>query len=83
MPCKCNKAFYITIYADFNAEEGRLARDFFFDKAIAYDVVDILTNEQGRQEMLRLSGQDTRPVIVVNDKAFVGFDAEALDAVLL
>jgi glutaredoxin 3 len=82
MTCKCRKAVFVTIYADFASEEGRLAQDYLFDKAIAYESVDISTDEQGRQKMRELSGQDARPVIVVNNKVFVGFDAVALEAVL-
>jgi glutaredoxin len=83
MACKCSKALFVTIYADFSTKEGHLAREFFFDNAIAYDDVDVVTDEKGHQEMLKLSGQDTRPVIVVNDEVFVGFDAAALDAFLI
>lgn len=80
--CKCTKAVFVTVYADFNTPEGKAARDFFFDRAIAFDEIDVSADENGRREMFRLSGQDTRPVVVVNDEVVVGFDAGALETLL-
>ncbi len=79
MGCKCVARMDIAIYGDPDSTEMREAQAFFERKGVAYELY--LTSQAGVVEkMADLSGQTDRPVIVVNDRVFVGFDRAELDS---
>jgi glutaredoxin len=44
-------------------------------QGIAYETIDVDTNEQARADMLaRTSGQFVVPVTAIGDETFIGFD---------
>lgn len=79
MPCKCIVAVDVTIYRSPDSAEGRLAKDFFDSKGVAYEDLDISADAQTLQQMQTLSGQTERPVILVDNRVFTGFDPAELE----
>ena len=59
-----------------------LAKDFFDDYEIAYEVFDVQSDLQKRKEMIEKSGQMGVPVIFVGDVMVRGFDEEKLRELL-
>jgi glutaredoxin 3 len=49
---------------------------------VAFNEVDVATDVEGRDELVRRTGQMAVPVIVVNDEVVVGFDKPRLTALL-
>jgi arsenate reductase-like glutaredoxin family protein len=70
----------VTIYATPTSTETRDARDFFDGKGIAFEDLDISTDPQARNKIQELSGQAERPVIIVNEQIFIGFDHAQLES---
>ncbi len=50
--------------------------------SIDFDNIDVSRNKQALLEMKDISGQENTPVLVVDGKAFVGFDRERIKEVL-
>ncbi len=72
----------VKLYATPDSAETREAEYYLGQKGFCYETRDISTDEQARASMLQMTGQTSRPVIVVGDRVFVGFDEAALDDVL-
>jgi glutaredoxin len=49
---------------------------------VAFDEVDVAADVEGREELVRRTGQMAVPVIVVGDEVVVGFDRPRLAALL-
>jgi glutaredoxin 3 len=75
MACKCRiNIGEVRLYSTPTSAQGREASTFLDRKGIVFEDLDVTANEQARQEMIRLSGQEAVPVITIGDKTFVGFD---------
>ena len=48
------------------------------DHDIAYEKIDVIADEAAFTEMVRLSGQELAPVLVVNGKVLADFGPEEL-----
>ncbi|HVN53181.1 MAG TPA: glutaredoxin family protein [Anaerolineaceae bacterium] len=79
MPCKCIGPVDITVYRIPTSREGYDVKSYFDRKGVRYEDMDVQVSPQALEKMKQLSGQTTRPVIVINDRVFVGFDPEELD----
>jgi len=55
------------------------AKEFFKEKGIEFEEVDVGANQEAAQEMMEKSGQMSVPVIDVNGKNIVGFDQAAIE----
>jgi glutaredoxin len=82
MPCRCIPAVDITIYRMPQSAEGIQAQAYFLRKGVAFDDLDISINPQALTKIEELSGQNERPVIVVNQKTFIGFNQDEIDLVV-
>jgi len=60
----------------------KMAKQFLKDNNIAFEDIDVSTNEKLAQEMIDKSGQMGVPVIIVGEKVIVGFDKPALASAL-
>ena len=80
MPCKCVPSVFVTIYSTPASVEGQQARYFFNRKGVPYEELDVSADPQALQRLRELSGQTDRPVIVVNDRVFVGFDHSQMES---
>jgi glutaredoxin len=59
-----------------------MAKDFMKEKGIEFEEVDVLANEEAREELVEKSGQLGVPVIDVDGKIIVGFNRSKLAEVL-
>jgi len=82
MGCRCVPSVVITLYREPASAEGQSAREYFERKGMRYDDVDTVADPVARQQMLALSGQTDRPVIVVGGEVVVGYDPEVLDPII-
>jgi len=82
MPCRCIPAVDITIYRSSQSAEGIQAQAYFLRKGLAFEDLDISNNPQALSKIEEISGQKERPVVVVNQKTFIGFNPEELDLVV-
>jgi glutaredoxin 3 len=55
------------------------AKKYFSLNNLEYTDINIQEDEAAGDEMERISGQDSVPVIVINDKVIIGFDKAAID----
>lgn len=46
---------------------------------VTYETIDVLDDDAGMEEMVRLSGQDLAPVIEVDGKVLADFGADELE----
>lgn len=58
------------------------AKKYLGEKGIAFENIDVSSNEEGLQEMIKLSGQMGVPVIVIDGDVTVGFDQPKINAKL-
>jgi glutaredoxin len=72
----------VKLYAPPPSAETRQVESYLGRKGICYERLDVSTDELGLAEMVRLTGQTTRPVIVIGDRVFVGFDEAELSQVV-
>ncbi len=59
-----------------------MTKDFLKSNGIAYDEIDVSTNEKAAEEMIEKSGQMGVPVIDVDGQIIVGFNKPALKKAL-
>lgn len=57
-------------------------KEFLSSKGVAYRDVNVMEDIEGRDELLRRTGQMAVPVIVVGDEVIVGFDKPGLASAL-
>lgn len=57
-------------------------KEYLAKHNIVYTDIDVSSNEQERDEMIKSSGQIGVPVVSVDGKIIVGFDKEAIDGAL-
>jgi len=72
----------VKLYAIPNSAETRQAESYLGRKGVCHERLDVSTNEGALAEMVRLTGQTARPVIVIGDQVFVGFNEAELDQVV-
>ncbi len=59
-----------------------LAKEFFDDYNISYEIFNVQSDLEKRKEMMEKSGQMGVPVIFVDDEMVKGFDEEKLRELL-
>ena len=72
----------VKIYSTPTCPYCKLAKEFMTEKGVEYENVDVSTDQEGAQEMIKKSGQMGVPVIDVDGKIVVGFDKEQLGKLL-
>ncbi len=55
------------------------AKEFFKEKGIEAEEIDVGANQEAAQEMMEKSGQMGVPVIDIDGKIIVGFDQAAIE----
>ena len=56
----------------------REAMDWLDARGVEYETIDVVADERGYEEMVRLSGQSMAPVIEVHSKMLADFGAREL-----
>ncbi len=82
MPCRCVPAVDITLYRVSSSAEGEYAKEYFSRKGVAIEDIDISVDPQAQKIVENLSHQRERPVIVVNQRVFIGFDPDQMNLVV-
>ena len=57
-------------------------KKYLDQKGIKYEVVTVADEKEARDEVLKVSGQRSVPVLTVNDKVIVGFEKTQIDEAL-
>jgi glutaredoxin len=71
----------VVMYTTSRCPACKAAKQYFAQKGVSYDEIDVETSRSGYEEFRRLGGQGV-PLIMVGDKKLEGFNAMALDAML-
>lgn len=53
-----------------------MAKRYFAEQGISYEDIDVSRDRSGLKEMVMITGQYAVPVILVGDKAIVGWSRE-------
>ena len=73
---------HITIYTTSTCPYCHMAKDFFSERKIEFEEIDVSKDQEKAEEMVKLSGQMGVPVIKIGDKIIIGFDKEKIESVL-
>ena len=76
------KKIKVTIYSLPGCPYCHLAKNYFKQKGIVYDDIDVSEDEDAKEEMIKRSGDTAVPQIIIGKKLIVGFDAEAIEDAL-
>ena len=58
------------------------AKQYLEAKGIAFENMDVSSDEKAQEEMIKISGQMGVPVIVIDGKVIAGFDKARLEELL-
>jgi len=60
----------------------KAAKEFLSSNGIVFDDINVLADAEAREELIKLTGQMSIPVIMVGDQVVRGFNKPALKAAL-
>lgn len=72
----------VKIYTTSTCAYCKAAKEYFKEKGVEYEEVDLGANPDKVQELIQISGQMGVPVITVDGKVIVGFNKGAIDQAL-
>lgn len=72
----------VKIYTTSTCVYCRGAKEYFKEKGIEYEEVNLSENPDRVQELIQVSGQMGVPVILIDGKVIVGFNRGAIDEAL-
>lgn len=58
------------------------AAQFFRDRGIECEEIDVLSDPQAMDEMIRISGAVTTPVIIIGNEVIIGWDRNKVEKAL-
>lgn len=73
---------HVTIYTTDTCHWCHMAKEYFKQKGIQYDEINVTGNVEKQKELIQKSGQFGVPVIFVGDKMVLGFDREKINQYL-
>ncbi len=76
-----NNSKKVVMYTTSRCPACKAAKQYFAQKGVSYDEIDVETSRSGYEEFRKLGGQGV-PLIMVGDKRLEGFNPAALDATL-
>lgn len=79
MTCRCVPPVDITLYRAPDSAEGRQIALHLEHKGVCLEDIDVSADPAALQRMRALSGQDERPVIVIDGEVGVGYDPGFID----
>ena len=68
----------VKVYSTTTCPYCKMAKSFLEDKGIEFDDLDVSTDADARDEMMKKSGQMGVPVIDIDGDVVIGFDQERL-----
>ena len=60
----------------------KAVKQFFEQRGVAYSEIDVAADREAMQELVRISGNITVPVVTIDDEVVVGFDKARMEALL-
>lgn len=72
----------VQIYSTAACPYCHRVKEYLASKGIAYQNMDISTDQEASKKMIEISGQMGVPVIVIDGEVIVGFDKTAIDTAL-
>jgi len=72
----------VKVYSTPTCPWCKKTKEFLKEKKIAFQNIDVSSDEKARDEMFEKSGQSGVPVVEVGDKIIVGFNPEAIEKAL-
>lgn len=72
----------ITVYSTPTCPWCKRLKDFLKEKKISFKELDVSSNEQARNEMIKKSDQMGVPVSDINGTIIIGFDVEKINKAL-
>ena len=72
----------ITVYSTPTCPYCIQAKSYFKGKNIAFTDFDVSIDQEKAQEMVKLSGQMSVPVIKIDEHVLVGFDQEEIEKII-
>lgn len=64
----------VTVYSTPTCHFCHMAKDFFTEKGIAYEDINVSSDLEKRKEMVQKTGQMGVPVIEINESLIIGFN---------
>lgn len=68
----------VTIYSTPSCHFCGMAKEFFKEKGIQYEEINVAEDKEKHEEMIDMTGQMGVPVIRVDDDAVIGFNKPKL-----
>ncbi len=72
----------VKVYSTPTCPYCKLAKDYLKEKNIAFEDIDVASNSDAAQEMVKKSGQMGVPVLEVNGQIIVGWNKSAIEEAL-
>lgn len=72
----------IKIYTTQTCPYCVMAKDYFKQKGVQYEEIDVSSDEKAREEMINKSNQMGVPVLDIDGAIIVGFNRSEIDRVL-
>lgn len=72
----------VTIYTTPTCPYCVMAKEFFKEKKVEFEEVNVAADQEKAKEMVEKSGQMSVPVITIDDEVIVGFDKEKVEKAL-
>ncbi len=69
----------VKIYSTPTCPWCKKAKDYFKEKKIEFEDINVAEDDKARKEMIEKSGQMGVPVIDIKGKIIVGFDQETIE----
>ena len=72
----------VKLYSTATCHWCRVAKAYLTQREIEFTEADIISDLEARKEMLTMTGQSGVPVILVGEKAMVGWDQDEFERLL-
>lgn len=72
----------IKVYGTSTCHFCHAAKEYFKEKNIEFEDINVEEDQKAAKEMMDKSGQMGVPVIIIDDKIIIGFDKEKIEEVL-
>jgi len=82
MPAKKSSKKNVIIYTTPSCPYCKMAKEYFSQKKIKYQEINVASDKKAAQDMIKKSGQMGVPVIEINGKIIVGYDRHEIERVL-
>lgn len=77
-----NKDKKVLIYSTPTCHFCQMAKEYFTEKNVSFENIDVASSMEKREEMMNISGQLGVPVIVINNDVIIGFNKPKIASIL-